>query len=106
MDRIDYALGSPPNTMLIGSSIGHSANAMLVPEDIYFAHPGTNGEEDPLVRGDLVFASSTNGGAVFSVSSMAWCGSLSHNGYNNNVSTITLNVINRFSTDGPVEEVI
>jgi N,N-dimethylformamidase len=106
MDHIDYALGSPPNTMLIGASIGHSANAMLVPEDIYFAHPGTNGEEDPLVRGDLVFASSTNGGAVFSVSSMAWCGSLSHNGYNNNVSTITLNVINRFSTDGPVEEVV
>lgn len=106
MDRIDYALGTPPNTMLLACSFGHSQNAMLVPEDLYFAHPGANGEEDAGVRADLVFLTSSNGGAVFSVSSMAWCGSLSHNDYRNNISTITRNVIKRFAETGPIEEVI
>ncbi len=106
MDRIDCALGTPPNTMLLACSFGHSQNAMLVPEDLYFAHPGTNGEEDAGVRADLVFLSSSNGGAVFSVSSMAWCGSLSHNNCRNNVSTITRNVIERFAKNDPIDEVI
>ena len=36
------------------------------------------------------------GGAVFSAGSVTWTGSLSHNGYNNNVSRITENVLRRF----------
>jgi N,N-dimethylformamidase len=36
------------------------------------------------------------GGAVFATSSIAWSGSLSHNGYDNNVSRITGNVLERF----------
>lgn len=106
MDRIDYSLGSPPNTMLIASSHGHSASAMLVPEDQYFAYPGITGKDNPLVRGDIAFVTTKNGGASFSVSSMAWCGSLSHRNYDNNVSRMTENVLRRFAQDGPVEEVV
>lgn len=105
MDRIDYSLGSPPNTMLIASSHGHSASAMLVPEDQYFAYPGITGKDNPLVRGDIAFVTTKNGGAVFSASSMAWCGSLSHGQYDNNVSRMTENVLRRFAQDGPIEEV-
>ncbi|MFD1708850.1 N,N-dimethylformamidase beta subunit family domain-containing protein [Siminovitchia sediminis] len=106
MDRIDYALGTPPNTMLLACSSGHSANAMLVPEDQYFAYPGLNGKENPLVRADMTYFTSYNGGAVFSASSMAWCGSLSHNNYNNSVSKITENIIRRFCSDQVLEEVL
>ena len=37
------------------------------------------------------------GGAVFAFSSMAWSGSLSHNGYDNNVSRLTGNILDRFA---------
>jgi N,N-dimethylformamidase len=44
----------------------------------------------------MVFYETPNGGAVFSVSSIAWAGALAHTGYSNNVSRITENVIRRF----------
>ena len=37
---------------------------------------------------------------------MTWCGSLSYNGYDNNVSRITANVLTRFAADQPLEEVV
>lgn len=106
MDRVDYSLGSPPNTMLLATSHGHTASAMLVPEDQYFAYPGITGRDNPLVRADIAYVTTRNGGAVFSASSMAWCGSLSWNGYVNNVSRMTENVLRRFAEDGPVSEVV
>jgi N,N-dimethylformamidase len=51
---------------------------------------------NPNVYGDHVFFETPGGGAVFSFGSMAWCGGLSHNDYDNNVSRITENVIRRF----------
>ena len=41
------------------------------------------------------------GGAVFSVGSIAWSASLSHNKYANNVSRIAKNVVRRFLKDEP-----
>ncbi|MEQ8660045.1 MAG: hypothetical protein RLW62_04450 [Gammaproteobacteria bacterium] len=106
VDRIDYALGSPPNTMLLACSFGHNENALLVPEEQYFVYPGISGRDNPLVRSDIVYFTTRAGGAVFSTSSMAWCGSLSHNGYDNNVSRMTENVLRRFAGEGPLEEVL
>ena len=105
LDRIDYSLGTPPNTLLLASSYGHSASAMLVPEDQYFAYPGITGRDNPLVRADIAYATTRHGGAVFSASSMAWCGSLSHANYANNVSRMTENVLRRFAAEGAVDEV-
>jgi N,N-dimethylformamidase len=48
------------------------------------------------VRADMVYFEGPNGGAVFSTGSISWCGSLSHNGYDNNVSRITENVLRNF----------
>lgn len=106
MDRIDYTLGTPPNAMLLATSHGHTASAMLVPEDQYFAYPGITGRDNPLVRADIAYVTTRKGGAVFAASSMAWCGSLSWNGYANNVSRMTENVLRRFAQDGPLDEVV
>jgi N,N-dimethylformamidase len=46
-----------------------------------------------------VYFPTANNGGVFSTGSIAWCGSLSHNGYENNVSRITENVVRRFASD-------
>jgi N,N-dimethylformamidase len=91
--------------LLLASSVGHTANAMLTPEDQFAPYPGQDGVESPLVRGDLALYTSGNGGSVFSVSSMAWAGSLSHQNYQNNVSRITLNVLDRFQDRGQAIEI-
>ena len=45
---------------------------------------------------DIAITASESGGAAFAAGSITWTGSLSHNGYENNVSKITENVIRRF----------
>jgi N,N-dimethylformamidase len=54
------------------------------------------------VRADLVVFETPNGGAVFSTGSIAWAGSLGHNGYDNNVARITGNVLRRFIDPTPL----
>jgi N,N-dimethylformamidase len=104
IDRYDLALGTPPNALLIASSEGHSDNIQRVVEDIFFSYPGTGGTQDPGVRSDIVYFTTAGSGAVFSASSIAWCGSLAHNNYDNNVSRITANVLRRFASDQILEE--
>ena len=43
-----------------------------------------------------------NGGAVFSVGSIAWSGGLATHGYNSDVSKITRNVLSAFLADAPI----
>ena len=103
LDRADFTIGTPPHTLVLASSYGHSDAYQHVVEQINTsngANPG--GTVNPLVRSDMVYLEYPKGGAVFSVSSIAWCGSLSFNGYNNNVSRITENVLRRFATDQPL----
>lgn len=101
-DRIDLSLGTPPHAALLASSEGHSRHSVITVEDLFLARDGINGVESPLVRADLVGFTTRGGGAVFSTGSMSWCGSLSHNGYDNNVSAITRNVLTAFAADGQI----
>jgi N,N-dimethylformamidase len=55
------------------------------------------GTEEPRVRSDITLIEDANGGAVFSVGSINWIGSLMWNGGNNNVSTMTRNVLRAFA---------
>jgi N,N-dimethylformamidase len=55
------------------------------------------------IQADMVFFETAGGGAVFNVGSIAWPGSLSHNGYDNNVSRLTRNVLDRFIDPTPFE---
>ena len=87
---------------MLASSFGHSDAYQHVVEQINTSNgalPG--GTQNPLVRADMVFLEYPNGGAVWSSSAIAWCGSLSYNKYTNNVSRITENVLRRFASDQP-----
>ncbi|WP_352901214.1 N,N-dimethylformamidase beta subunit family domain-containing protein [Mesorhizobium sp. M1340] len=59
------------------------------------------GGENENVRSDLVFFETSSGGAVFSVGSISWCMSLPINGYDNDVSRLTRNVLERFREPAP-----
>jgi N,N-dimethylformamidase len=63
--------------------------------------PGMGGHESELVRADITFHETQNGGAVWSTGSIAWAGSLAHNNYQNNVSRMTKNVLKRFVNPKP-----
>ncbi|MGY8996255.1 MAG: N,N-dimethylformamidase beta subunit family domain-containing protein, partial [Alphaproteobacteria bacterium] len=82
-------------------SEGHSAKTMMVPDEIGLNHSALGGDQNPNVRADMTFFETPGGGAVFSVGSIAWPGSLPHNGYDNNVSQICENVLRRFVDDTP-----
>ena len=100
IDRLDYRLGTPPHALLLASSFGHGDEYQLAIEDQKASGSPTGGDKNSLVRADMVYYEGPNDGAVFSVGSISWCGSLSHNDYDNNVSRITENVLNRFSAGG------
>ena len=59
--------------------------------------PRQGGSVCELVRSDVIFMTTESGGAVFSVGSIAWCGSLGSNGGKNDVATATRNVLERFA---------
>jgi N,N-dimethylformamidase len=102
LDRYDLHLGTPPHALLLAYSEGHSDNYPHVVEEVLFNYPGLGGTMDFQVRADIVYFTTKNGGAVFSTSSISWCGSLSHNGYENSVSRMTANVLRRFLDAEPL----
>ena len=102
LDRVDPLQGTPPGTYLLAQSEDHTDIYLVVCEELLINYPGLGGHENDLVRADLVFYPTANGGGVFSASSIAWPGSLSHNNYRNNVSRLTKNVLNRFASDKPL----
>jgi len=101
LDRYERKWGTPPHTLLLASSEGHSDVYMLVTEEIGHNYPTTLGRDHPDVRADMTFFETPRGGAVFSTSSIAWAGSLAHNNYDNEVSRITENVVRRFLDPRP-----
>ena len=103
LDCITTDLGSPPNMLRLASSEGHTGMMLLVNEEFGVVPPNPGGDQNLRVRADLSFGETTSGGALFAASSIAWCGALSHNGYDNNVSRITWNVLKRFLDPQPFE---
>ncbi len=87
----------PQQAVVVACSEGHSANFILVPEE-QLTHITTLPGKLPqaLIRADMVFFTVPNGGAVFSVSSITFCGSLLHHDSDNNISRILANVLDRF----------
>jgi N,N-dimethylformamidase len=102
LDRVDHRLGSPLNTVVLASSEGHERkNFVVVHEErlgLATTIPGQTLEQ--LIRADMVYIDRPKGGAVFSVGSITYCGSLPHNAFDNDVSRLTFNVINRLGELG------
>ncbi len=100
IDRFDHALGTPQHALLLATASGFSDSYQHVIEEVGMANSLQGGSVEPRVRADMTFFETPNGGAVFSVGSICWCGSLSWNGYDNGVSRVTDNVLRRFAADG------
>ncbi len=96
LDRADKMLGTPANATVLASSENHGDDFMLVPEEM-LTHlttlPGPPAND--LIHADIVWFETANGGSVFSVGSITFCGSLPHNNFDNNVSTMLLNVLRK-----------
>ena len=104
MDRYDIEFGTPHEAYLLAHSEGHTNLMLQVNEEIHFSVRGYHGggTENPMVRADMIYYKTPNDGALFAPGSLSWCGSLSHNNYNNNVSRITENAIRGFLKEGPL----
>ena len=101
IDRADATLGTPPHALVLASATGFSDSYQHVVEEVLSTDNERGGTQSPQVRADIVFFEGPQGGAVFSVGSIAWSGSLSHNEFENPVSRITENVLRRFASDEP-----
>lgn len=93
IDCMDHANGTPSHTLLLATASGHSPDYMAVVEDLIFVSQVNLAVQASRVCADMVYLETPNGGAVFSVGAISWCGSLSHNNYDNNVSRVTLNAL-------------
>jgi N,N-dimethylformamidase len=98
LDRADRRLGTPPNAVILARSEAHQAHFVAVPEEL-LSHVNTVTGEAPrdLIRAEIVYFETAQGGTVFSVGSITFCGSLSHDHYNNPVSRMLGNVVQRFA---------
>ena len=90
-------LGTPDNVRILASSEGHGETFVLVPEEqLTHITNWPNEPEDKLLRADMVYFDVPGGGAVFSTGSITFCGSLPWNDFDNNISTLVGNVLDRF----------
>jgi N,N-dimethylformamidase len=106
LDRYDLELGTSHRTYLLAHSAVHSDMFVSVTEEStlyargYIA--GSTSDNNPRTRTDIVCDKTPQDGAVFAVGSMAWCGSLSRNRYDNNVLRLMRNVLGGFLKNGPL----
>lgn len=101
IDHADTNLGTPVHALILASSEGHTESFRLVNEEMSITVPTVTAPVEARIQADMVFFETAGGGAMFNVGSIAWPGSLSHNGYDNNVSRITANVLRRFVDPKP-----
>lgn len=100
LDRVDPLLGSPDDIVILAQSEKHPASFALVPEDLLAPGRATNLEPtDSLVRADMVYFETPGGGAVFSVGSITFLGSLWRDGFEGPVSQLLYNVVKRFAEE-------
>ena len=101
VDRLDYTLGSPPHALVVATATGLSDYYQHVTEEVLLTDSLQGGTVNPLVKADMVFFETPNGGAVFSASSISWFGALAYNDFDNTVARVTENVLRRFESDQP-----
>ena len=98
LDRADYVLGTPVGTLLLASTrnTDFSDSYQHVVEEIMMSNSRQGATVNELVRADMVIVPYPQGGAVFSVGSISWCGGLSVDDYGSDVSVVTRNVLDAF----------
>lgn len=99
LDRYDIRLGSPEHAVVLASATEFGPDMMRTKEE--FEGSVDIPKPDPYVRSDIVFYETPKGGAVFSVGSISWFGALARNGFDNDIATMTANVVRRFADPQP-----
>jgi N,N-dimethylformamidase len=102
VDRWDPDQGSPPEAMRLATCTDLNSSYVIVVEDTIGTGADITSDVNAGVRADMVLMPTAQGGAVFSVGSIAWMGALSHDDYLNPVSRITKNVLDRFLDPTPI----
>lgn len=99
LDRADPMLGTPENTVILARSEDPPKSFVTVHEELLGASNTISGENAPdLMRGEIVYFDTPSGGAVFSVGSITFCGSLWRDGrFDGPVSRLLENVVRRFA---------
>lgn len=96
LDHVDHRLGSPQNHVLLARSAGDNQAFMLVPEEqLTHLTNLTGGPEEEAKHADLICFDLPEGGSVFSVGSITFCGSLPWNDFDNDVSRLLENYLRR-----------
>ena len=99
LDSADEAFGTPPNALVVAKGIAIHPDFRPVNEDMLtIRHPRRH---EDWSCADMVFFETPAGGAVFSVGSMTYVGSLPVNGYDNTLTRLTTNVLRRFLDETP-----
>jgi len=93
IDQSNPEYGTPDHTVVLARSENHDARMAYVVEETSCTLPVETYKTKTYA--EIAFFETPMGGAVFSVGSMTWCGSLSHNDYSNNISKVTENVLLR-----------
>ncbi|MBB4277595.1 N,N-dimethylformamidase beta subunit family domain-containing protein [Rhizobium mongolense] len=97
IDQACAELGTPEFVTVIAASEGHGPSFETTYEELLT--PGViDGGPRPYggMRSNIVYGLDENGGGLFSVGSITFCGSLSHNGYDNNISRLLENCLRKF----------
>jgi N,N-dimethylformamidase len=105
LDRADKRLGTPEHAIVMASSENHPPDApwVLVPEEVLTHLVTWPGEPaNDLIRADMTYFETPAGGAVFSTGSITFCGSLVSNRFDNDVSRLLNNVVQRFLDPTPL----
>lgn len=94
LDRVEPALGTAPETTVLASSFGHGDHFTPVYEE-FLTHVATvfGHRPEDLVHADMIYWRTPSGGAVFSVGSITFCGSLPCNDFENEISLLLLNLL-------------
>lgn len=93
VDRMDRALGTPPQALHLATSQMLPDEYQLVVEEVRNMTPGFGGTMCDAVRSDMVWFDLPGGGEVFSVGSVSWAAALGWEGGRNNVDQLSTNVL-------------
>jgi N,N-dimethylformamidase len=104
IDKYDPANGTPRHALHLATAEPlkkpiEDVRLMPLPLSVHY-HPPNEGVS---AGSDIVFFETPNGGAMFSTSSNCWFSSTLENRFDNDVATISRNVIQRFLDPAPFE---
>lgn len=101
IDAVDPKLGTPAHALVVARSENHSNTYELVAEEVLIPHGASDAVINRDIRADMTFFETPSGGAVWSTGSIAYAGSLSWNGFDNDLARLTTNVLRRFRDPTP-----